>query len=219
MKIKRIAIRRGKVNALFFEDYTAEFGELSEDGGLLIDRTLCESEGLKAGDLVDEEYLAKLVQASACRRARSRALWLLDSRDYTQKGMYDKLRRLYGDFAANDAASYCAQIGLIDDERYATRLASLMSERGISDREAVRRLVQKGVPRDIAADAVGQAESDPAAQLDEIIKKKYAARLSMGDRKETQRVVAALARKGFGFGDIRSAVARYADADDIIYED
>ena len=108
---------------------------------------------------------------------------------------------------------------MIDDERYATRLASLMSERGISDREAVRRLVQKGVPRDIAADAVSQVESDPAEQLDEIIKKKYAARLSSGDRKEIERVVAALARKGFGFGDIRSAVARYADADDINYED
>ena len=219
MRIKRIAIRRGKVNAIFFEDYTAAIGEKSDDGGLLLDRDLCQSEGLKAGDEISEDRLEELVQTSACRRAKSRAIWLLDSRDYTQRGMYDKLRRLYGDYAAAYAASYCAEIGLIDDERFAERLAYSMSERGISDREAVRRLIAKGVPRDIAHNAVSEAQSDPAAQLDEIIKKKYATRLLTGDRKEVEKVVAALARKGFGFGDIRAAVSKYTDADSITYED
>ena len=219
MIIKRIAIRRGKVNAIFFEGYTAETGELTDDGGLLLDRSLCESEGLAAGQNISEARLEALVHASACRRARSRAIWLLDSRDYTQKGMYDKLRRLYGDSAANDAASYCAEIGLIDDERFAERLAYSMSERGISDREAVRRLIAKGVPRDIAQNAVSEVQSDPAAQLAEIISKKYAARLMTGDRKEIEKVVAALARKGFGFGDIRAAIAAFADTDNIMYED
>ncbi len=216
MLIKRIAIRRGKVNALFFSDYTAEFGELTDDGGLLLDRSLCESEGLTAGQNITEDRLLELVQISACRRARSRAVWLLESRDYTQKGMYDKLRRLFGDAAAKDAAHYCAQIGLIDDARFAQRLAFSMSERGISDREAVRRLVAKGVARDVAQDAVNEAESDPASQLKQIIEKKYAAKLLTGDRKEVEKVVAALARKGFGFGDIRSAISDFTDATDII---
>ena len=219
MIIKRVAIRKGKVNALFFADYTADFGEITDDGGLLLDRSLCESEGLQAGVDISEERLAELVQISACRRARSRAIWLLESRDYTQKGMRDKLRRLYGDYAANDAAEYCAQIGLIDDSRFAERLAYSFSQRGISDREAVRRLVAKGVPREIAQDAVSEAESDPAEQLAQIIEKKYAARLMTGDRKEVEKVVAALARKGFGFGDIRCAIAKFTDADNIIYED
>lgn len=217
MIIKCIAIRRGKINAIFFDKYQPTVGELTDDGGLILDRSLCESEGLKAGDDLSEERLQQLVESSACRRAKSRAIWMLDSRDYTQKGMYDKLRRLYGDSAANYAASYCAEIGLIDDERYANRLAQLMSERGISDREAVRRLVAKGVPREIAQNAVSEAESDPRAQLAEIIEKKYANRLLSGDRKEIEKVVAALARKGFDFGDIRRAVAKFADAE--IYED
>ncbi len=216
MLIKRIAIRRGKVNALFFADYTAEFGELTDDGGLLLDRSLCESEGLTAGQNITEDRLLELVQISACRRARSRAVWLLESRDYTQKGMYDKLRRLFGDAAAKDAAHYCAQIGLIDDARFAERLAFSMSERGISDIEAVRRLVAKGVARDVAQDAVSEAESDPAAQLKQIIEKKYATKLLTGDRKEVEKVVAALARKGFGFGDIRWAISDFTDATDII---
>lgn len=216
MIIKRIAIRRGKVNALFFADYTAEFGELTDDGGLLLDRSLCESEGLTAGQNITEDRLLELVQISACRRARSRAAWLLESRDYTQKGMYDKLRRLFGDYAARDAAQYCAQIGLIDDARFAQRLAFSMSERGISDREAVRRLVAKGIARDVAQDAVSEAESDPASQLKQIIEKKYAAKLLTGDRKEVEKVVAALARKGFGFGDIRWAISDFTDATDII---
>ena len=216
MIIKRIAIRRGKVNALFFADYTAEFGELTDDGGLILDRGLCESEGLAAGQNIAEDRLAELVQLSACRRARSRAVWLLESHDYTQKGMYDKLRRLFGDYAARDASQYCAQIGLIDDARFAQRLAFSMSERGISDREAVRRLVAKGVARDIAQDAVNEAESDPLSQLKQIIERKYAAKLLTGDRKEIEKVVAALARKGFGFGDIRLAISDFADATDII---
>ncbi len=217
MIIERIAIRKGKINAVFFRQYTAVMGELTDDGGLILDRALCESEGLKAGDDISEEKLEELIRQSACLRAKSRAVWLLESRDYTQRGMYDKLRRLYGDYAANYAASYCAQIGLIDDERFAERMAYSLSQRSISDREAVRRLMAKGVPREVAAAAVEGAQSDPAAQLEDIIRKKYATRIESGDKKEIERVVAALARKGFGFGDIRKAIAKFSDEE--IFED
>ncbi len=213
MIIKRIAIRKGKINAIFFDNCTAVLGELTDDGGLILDRGLCESEGLKVGDDISEEKLESLVEHSACLRAKSRAVWLLESRDYTQRGMYNKLRPLYGEYAAEFAASYCAQIGLIDDERFAERMAYSLSQRGVSDREAVRRLISKGVAREVATAAVEGAQSDPAAQLEDIIRKKYALRLESGDKKETERVVAALARKGFGFGDIRRAIAKFSDAE------
>ncbi len=219
MRLERVSIRRGKVNALFFDCDPPLFAPLSDDGGVLIERGVFDSASLEVGSILSEDDLWQLCEISQGERARQRALWLLDSRDYTRRGMFLKLKPLYGEAAANFGADYCTDIGLIDDERYAQRRAELMSEQGISDRDAVRRLVAKGVDRKTAETAVESVGSDPTSQLDSLIAKKHSARLSTGDKKQIERVVAALARKGFEFSDIREAVSRFCDADNGIYDD
>lgn len=192
-------------------------GDYASDGGLLIDRGVFERSGYSEGGYISEDDVEYLIAASRVERAKSKALWLLDARDYTRKGMFDKLVRDFGEDAANAVADRMVELELIDDERYAERYAEqLMAVRDVPKREAVYKLMQKGVPRDIAQNAVEEIEVTPESQLDEIIRKKYAYRLSTGGEKELQRVINALARKGFGFSDIRAAVSRYCDAD--IYE-
>ena len=210
MRITRISIRRKKLNALFFDESERPDGEYSSDGGLLIDRGVFEQSGYEEGSLMSTDDVCELIAASRCARAYSRGLWLLDTRDYTRKGMYDKLRVLFGDEAAEYAADRLEEAGFIDDARFAARAAELMLGANRSRRDIVTRLMRKGVAREIALDAVSDAANDagcdPVEQIKTLIDKKYASRLAAGDKKERQKIIAALARRGFDYEDIRSAL-------------
>ncbi len=215
MRILRVSVRRKRINVLFLSEKIELDGEFSADGGLIIDRDTYDCSGYKEGDDISSEELCSLIAASRNARAYSRALWLLDSRDYSAKAMLGKLKQLYGEQAAQNAVDRLRDAEIIDDERFAQRAAEFMLESGRSERDSVMRLAQRGVPYDVAREAVrrvsAECEVDPVEQIRALIDKKYAARLLSGDRKELQRVVAAIARKGFGFDDIRSAISGYCD--------
>ncbi len=215
MRIIRVSPRRKRVTVLFLSEPIELEGEYSDDGGLIIDRDTFDNSGYNEGDLISQSELCELIAASRGARAYSRALWLLDSRDYTQKAMLDKLRPLYGEAAACKAIERLCEYGIIDDVRYAERAAESMLCAGRSQRDIIARLARRGVPYAIARDAVAtvaaESECDPVEQIKALIDKKYAARLISGDAKERQKVVAAIARKGFDFDDIRSAISEYCD--------
>ncbi len=215
MRIIRVSIRRKRINALFFSERPELDGEFTDDGGLIIDRDIYDKSGYSEGDSLTLEELESLIAASRGARAYSRALWLLDSRDYTRKAMLDKLRPLYGEAAATNAVDSLCEVGIIDDMRFAERAAEHMLGAGRSRRDIIARLARRGVSYDVAraavATAAAESEWGPVEQIKSLIDKKYAARLMSGDIKERQKVVAAIARKGFDFDDIRSAISEYCD--------
>ncbi len=215
MKILRVSVRRKRINVLFLSEEIELDGEYSDDGGLIIDRDTYDKSGLGESDSVTLAELEALIAASRGARAYSRALWLLDSRDYTRKAMFDKLRPLYGEAASQNAVSALCEAGIIDDVRFSRRAAERMLEAGRSERDIASRLTQRGVPYAVARDAVQEAAAEsccnPVEQIKSLIDKKYAARLMSGDRAERQKVAAAIARKGFDFDDIRSAISDYCD--------
>ena len=67
-------------------------------------------------------------------------------------------------------------------------------------------MAAKGLDRDLITQAVAEVAPDPAEQLATIITKKYTPLPS--DEKGRRRMHNALARMGYGWGEIRSAVAR-----------
>ena len=218
MRITRVSVRRKRINVLFFSESLELDGEFADDGGLIIDRDTFDRAGYAEGDVLEQSDIERLIADSRFARAYSRGLWLLDSRDYTRKGMLDKLRVLYGEAAAIHAVDAMCEVGIIDDVRYAQRAAEFMLESGRSARDIISRLVRKGVPYSVARDAVEdvatEQECNPQDQIKALIDKKYAARLMSGDKNERQKVVAAVARKGFDFDDIRSAISNYCDTFD-----
>ena len=210
--LKRVSVRRKKLNALFFEPDTRFEGEYAKDGGLLVDRAAFDESELREGCPCEEADVEALLADSCRRRAYEKGLWLLDARDYTERGMTDKLRRDYGDPAAAEAVARYVEYGLIDDGRYAARLAEqLLTVQRLSRRQAREKLVYKGVPRDLAEEALDAVEADPGEQLDAWLEGKYAARLASGDEDARRKVVEALLRKGFVYDDIRQALARRAE--------
>lgn len=214
MRILRVSVRRKSLNALFFEPSVEFDGDYSKDGGLLIDRSTFDEWGHGEGEEVSEAQVETLIAMSRHRRAYSKALWLLSARDYTARGMMQKLVRDYGEDAAKAAVERLCDNRLIDDERFAEYYAErMMRDQSMSRRQVYNKLVQKGVPRSLAEEAVDAVEVSSDDQLDQWIEKRYASKLAGGDPDQIRKTVNALVRRGFNYSDVRAAVKRYCDAE------
>lgn len=215
MKILDVRTRRRSLYALVLSETVEEDGAKFDDSGcLLIDRTAFDETGLIPGCDIDFERLIELIERSAYYRARERALYHLSSRDYAEKEMTDKLRREFGQQAAEAAAARMVELGLIDDEKYAGRYAEIMlNVKMWSPSRAIRELALKGIDRDTAEQAVCAVNRDARDLIRELLDKKYAAMIASGDKKAVNRVINALVRKGYSFSDIRSVISNYCDGD------
>ncbi len=185
--------------------------ERDTEGALLIDYSLAEEGRVADGRELTFDDIAAPVEESYIRRAVNRALWFLSSADCSAKALYNKLRRAFPDYAASRAVERMTELGYVDDERFARRLCEAMTQRGVSERELIGKLISKGIPANIARSCVRETEADPAEQLKLLIEKKYLGALS--DESSVRRTVNALARKGFEFSDIRAALKDYIDFD------
>jgi regulatory protein len=210
MRVIKLGIRRKGLYAVRLDEPAeAEGIARDERGDLLIDRAAADEFGLGEGDQITQSELDELAALACYKRAHSRALYLLSCRDYSRRALYDKLARDFGESAAQQVAERMCELGFIDDERYAARLAENMTGQGISSRSAIYKLTAKGISRHVAEAAVESLEVDAGEQLDALIERKYAYKLQGADEKAVARVVNALARRGYSFGDIRSAIARF----------
>ena len=110
----------------------------------LIDISAISEMHINVGTVLDFGELEKLKKNSEYQKAKSRALWLIDYAEQTEKGLYDKLVR--AGFDKNICAEVISRVknaGLINDEDYAERYALRCSENGISKKEAVYKLIAK----------------------------------------------------------------------------
>ncbi len=165
---------------------------------------------LHENDAITAEQVREHIKESEYIRAKSRAMWFLDRADHSEKALYDKLIR--GGIAPEACARAVArlkELGLLDDERYAARAAERMRDTNVSRREAYAKMMQKGIPRDIAQEALSNTEFDEAAQIRALIDKKY--RLKMESEDGIQKVYAALVRKGFSYSAVRDALKIYSE--------
>ena len=181
---------------------------LSDGSERLIDNDIVAEASLFVGMDITDDELKALIFKSDYRRAKQRALWYLDRMDYTEKGLFDKLIKAgFERHATAEVLAYFCEIGLIDDRRFAERLAERYSQANKSKREILNKLYQKGVPLDIAREVLSETETDEVAQIKALIEKKYAYKLS--DKASFDKTFAALARKGFSFSAIKEALSQY----------
>lgn len=205
MTISRISqTKRGRF-ALFDEDGQFLF---SVDGETLAKNEVCEGTALDAG------ALARLQSQSETRKAKDKALALLSVRDHAAGELYAKLLRAFDGHSAAAAVAEMERLGLLDDGQYACRRAAFLAGRGKSTREIARDLAAKGIGREEIDDALaalaGEGDESPdAAACRALVEKQYRRKLAAG---ETDKVLAALARRGFSLADARAAVGRALDA-------
>ena len=175
---------------------------------IFLDKDICADNALSKGMDLEQAQIAKLRYDSEYVRAKSRALWYLDRSDHTEKALFDKLVRAGFDKKASAAVlARFAELGLVDDRRFAENFAERCSECNISERETLHKMLQKGVPYDMAREVLNELDTDEISQIKSLVEKKYSYKLTLPDG--AQKVFAALARKGFSYSSIRQVLNEY----------
>lgn len=143
--------------------------------------------------------------------AKRRALYLLGGRDYSRKELYKKLLNNYSPETCEKVVAFAEEYGYLDEERYAARLAKHYIEgKKYGTRRAALMMSQKGLEREIIEAALEQFPAETRQDaLVEFVEQKYYDRIfgeGLEGRKELQKVIAALARRGYSYGEIKSAI-------------
>lgn len=171
---------------------------------------------LEKDESIDPEaYLDRLsaLQAADCYEA---ALTMLDQAAQTSADLQAKLvRKGYAAPAARACVERLVENRLVDDSRYAERIAQSQKNKAVGAWSVRRKLMAKRLDEEII-DAVmedfdSEQQSSACIQAAEKLWRKYA---SLPGREGRAKLSQALARRGFGWDAIRSTVDRITDSCD-----
>lgn len=176
--------------------------------------------GLRAGQEITPQLLDEVKQASDRRRARERALYLLESRSHSQRELFEKLCRSVPEDIAQEVTGRMVELGLVDDESYARRWAAMLwREKKYGPRRIRQGLIQKGFDRELIDQVLEEmddsfVQEETAGQLEELIRRKYARYLTDGDPKGRNKTVNALLRLGYDYEQIRTALRNFIEIEE-----
>ena len=151
---------------------------------------------------VSYEVYEKILKEIVGKRAKKRALHLLEQMDRTEQQLREKLMRSeYPDRCIDDAIAYVKKFHYLDDERYAETFTRYKKEK-MSRQQIKQKLMTKGVSRDII-DHVVEAEYDvdESTHIRGLLEKKHFS-YEDADEGEFRRVYSYLLRRGFRSNDI-----------------
>lgn len=103
---------------------------------------------------------------------------LLSYKSYTKQGLQKRLAEYVDGEAAEKATERMAELGLIDDEDYARRLAAdLIKRKGYGERRVMQEMLRRGVAKQLAEEAISAQSVDTGETLKRIIEKSICAPL------------------------------------------
>ena len=159
--------------------------------------------GLRSGDELDEETLTRLKKAAGVSNVKTTAADLVGKRAMSRRDLEKKLQAKGASEAeARYAAEWLEAIGAIDDADYAAMLVRHYGNLGYGAAYVRQKLYEKGIPRELWDEAM-DALPDAAEHIGRFLESKLHGRLP--DEKEKKRLTDALLRRGFSWGEVRSA--------------
>lgn len=188
-----------------------------EDGSILrVGQQEIADFALYAGRELTEEEAAALTAGLRSRQMRERALELLSRKPQSRRELTRKLNEWgAGPEEADAVCDRMEELGYLNEAAYAARIVGVYSARGFGEKKLRDELYRRGIPREEWDEALARVE-DATQAIDDFLQKKLTG--WTGDRKQLQKVTAALARRGFSWSDIRDALARYETGIDIEYD-
>lgn len=201
---------------LSVEKYKGAVYEISLDDGrkLFLHQDITADFGIRKGVEITEELLCEIAAASERRRARERALYLLDYRDYSYRELFEKLSVNYDEDTCFFTVNRLAELGLIDDRRYAGNLARKYIEvKKYGLYRAENEMCRRGLDRELVREIISSYEEGTVERICELIKKKYSG--SLDDIDKVRKMKNALVRQGYSFDDINQAVRLLECEDDL----
>lgn len=181
--------------------------EVDDEYWAILDAEIIVNQHLKVGSELTEERMEEILRAADFRRARERALYLLDYRDHSRGEIVEKLSRNVDRGIAEEVADKLCELGLIDDGTYAKKLARhFLLTKKYGARRAEFEMRRKGIDGRLAAEAVAEVEPDEDL-LEELALKKYGRYLEDDpDGKGRDKAIRGLMRLGHGYYEAEAAV-------------
>ncbi|WP_072525427.1 regulatory protein RecX [Clostridium sp. Marseille-P3244] len=170
--------------------------------------------GVCEGRELPDDVAEKIRREVILKRAKLRAMHLLEDMDRTEAGLREKLRHsLYPEEAVNAAVEYVRSFGYLDDARYAENFIRSRQKKK-SSREIRAALLQKGLTCeqiDRAFEACREGEDEHAAERSAIraVLEKKRFDPAGTDEAEMRKIYGYLARKGFGYDTVRQVIQNY----------
>lgn len=165
---------------------------------------------LKEGINVPQEAVEEIIAANDYRRARERALYLLDVRDYSFVELYQKLEKNYDEDICIKVCKNMAELRLINDRRYAESLARQLFEvKRVGMFKAKQELKRRGLSDKIIEEVTEPYadEEESFSRLEELVERKYERYLT--DEKGVKKVKNALLRQGYRYSEINAVLDLY----------
>lgn len=164
---------------------------------------------LCAGTELDDETLESLRASAKTSSAKAAAANIIGSRALSKKELTRRLvKKGNEEVDAQAAADWLEDIGAVNDASYAASLVRHYGGKGYGPARVREELRRRGVDRELWDEAL--EEMPKAADiLDQLIQKRCRGDLS--DPKERKRTCDALMRRGFGWGEVKAAMERYAE--------
>lgn len=198
------------------------FSKIYLDGAyaLSLSNEVIQKHGVAVGADVDVAGLQELETAALVRRARERLLYALDRRLHSERELRDKLRRDYPPQVIDAAIDALAELGLIDDLKFARTYAEQQLRLHRRGPFAIRALLyQKGVDRAVVDCVLEELFEQEDSELNAALQaaQKYAAQLDTPQGR--RRAYAFLARRGFSARTVRTALEQLGAAHELFEDD
>ncbi len=164
---------------------------------------------VRKGHEITEETIARIKGEVLVKRAKLRAMHLLNVMPRTEHQLREKLARNgYPEDVVEAAISYVKSFGYINDEAYVRNF--VISKKANKSKREIRMLLgQKGIKGeqvDVILEEMYQEETEEATILRLMEKKRWIP--SEMDEKQKQKMYGYLMRKGFSYEEIRKALAK-----------
>lgn len=192
------------------EEYKGETWRLELDGSrettYFINASVVDEFTLKKGQELSGDALARIQGADTLRKAKRRALYLLGSRQYCRGELLKKLRRTYGEDIARSAVDYVTEIGYVNDEEYAPKLAEYLIH---TKRWGLRRtryeMLRRGLDEELVDNALAEfSDEEIDEEITALLEKRYSAKIQ--DYDDRRRTIAAFARRGYDYRAVKRCI-------------
>lgn len=157
---------------------------------------------LEEGQYISSTVYEQLFKEVVGKRAKKRALHLLEQMDRTEQQLREKLAiSEYPSRCIDDAIAYVKSFHYLDDHRYAETFTRYKKEK-LSRQQIKQKLMLKGVSREIVSEAIdSEYDVDESVHIRSLLEKKRFSK-ETADEGEFRRVYNYLLRRGFRSSDI-----------------
>lgn len=200
LKITNVSKYKGLTYMVEFEGADTEF----------INKAIVDMFCLRSGMTIPESAWDQVREEEEYRKARERALYLLDFKDYSYVDLFHKLEKNYSEDVCYRVMDKMVEMGTINDRRYAEGLARHYVEvKKFGKYRALREMRGKGLTSQVAEEALEMYDDSYYERLYELVEGKYLRYLD--DEKGVNKVKNALVRYGYSYGLIKEVLRDIED--------